>query len=287
MHQQRADDAEQRRIEEKIHEDVHRRRTGGAEDGAIARGLLETFLGRVRQRAQDRQQQRADEARDETATAARAAQTLEDVVELIGELARELLRDRGRLGRRRGRLDGFLDASARLRGRRGGLGGSHRGRRGFRRRSGCDRSIGGGRRGCSGRRRGGRTVPTESRREVGGEGDLGMQLARAGEQLLLGLGDLRVGHAAIDRTHGGAGLVIEEADTFGALLGNDVEDVVRDRGVCDAVQLPLDAALVNGGVRALGLTRAAVDALVRNDRRHSDGSFPAFEGLAMILLRSA
>src|SRR6185295_19342975 len=54
-----------------------------------------------------------------------------------------------------------------------------------------------------------------------------------------------------------------------ALLRDDVEDVVRDRGVHRPVgRLPLDPALVDRGVGALGLTRPAVDALVRDDRRH-------------------
>src|SRR5205085_1885778 len=66
----RTDDAEEHRIEEEIHDDVQRRRAGGAEYRAIASGLFETLFGRVRQGAENRQQQRADETRDETATAA-------------------------------------------------------------------------------------------------------------------------------------------------------------------------------------------------------------------------
>ena len=78
-----------------------------------------------------------------------------------------------------------------------------------------------------------------------------------------------IGNAAVDRTHRRARLLIEEPDALGALLGNDVEDVVRDRVVHPSVlRLPLDRALVDGRVRALGLARAAVDALGRDHRGH-------------------
>src|SRR5262249_24754625 len=63
--------------------------------------------------------------------------------------------------------------------------------------------------------------------------------------------------------------VVVEPDALRALLRNDVEDIVRDRGVHRPVRrLPLDPALVDRGVGALRLTRPAVDALVRDDRRH-------------------
>src|SRR5207245_724898 len=70
------------------------------------------------------------------------------------------------------------------------------------------------------------------------------------------------------------GLVVVEADALGALLGDDVEDVVRQRRMHRAVgRLPFDAALVDGGVRALRLAGAAVDAFAGDYRRHRRSFF--------------
>src|SRR5581483_11596659 len=72
------------------------------------------------------------------------------------------------------------------------------------------------------------------------------------------------------RTDRRAGLVVVEPDALGALLGHDVEDLVRDRGPLRPVErIPLDAALVDRRVRALGLAGAAVDALVGDHRGHA------------------
>ena len=57
---------------------------------------------------------------------------------------------------------------------------------------------------------------------------------------------LGIGQAALDRAHGLAGLVVVEADALGAELGVDHVDLV---------------ALADRLVRALGLARAAVDAI--------------------------
>src|SRR5439155_12672640 len=78
----------------------------------------------------------------------------------------------------------------------------------------------------------------------------------------------------------GARLLVVEADALGALLGDDVEDVVGDRRMHRPVgRLPLDPALVDGGVRALRLAGAAVDALAGDDRRHpSSNTIPATTG---------
>src|SRR5581483_8982935 len=103
----------------------------------------------------------------------------------------------------------------------------------------------------------------EARREVGPKLLLGMDLTGAGDEHAFGLRDVRIGHAAVDRTDRRAGLVVVEPDALGALLGHDVEDLVRDRGPLRPVErIPLDAALVDRRVRALGLAGAAVDALV-------------------------
>ena len=156
------------------------------------------------------------------------------------------------------------------------LGGSGDGEAG-----GLDRSRRGGgwrlwrcgrlRGGCGGRgRRGwGRPFLLEARRRVVTDGQLGMQHAGPIEQQLVRLGDVGVRHAAIDRADGRAGLVIVEPDALGALFRHDVEDVVRDGCVHGAVgRLPFDAALVDGGVGALRLAGAAVDALAGDHRRH-------------------
>src|SRR3989442_11923934 len=52
---------------------------------------------------------------------------------------------------------------------------------------------------------------SEPRREVGAEHLIGVKATRLGEQLLLGLGVVRVRHAAVDGTDGGAMLLIGEA----------------------------------------------------------------------------
>src|SRR6266581_575377 len=93
--------------------------------------------------------------------------------------------------------------------------------------------------------------------------------AGACEQDVVGLGDVGVRHAAVDRADRRAGLVVVEADALGALLGDDVEDVVGDGGMHGAVGgLPLHAPLIDGGVGALGLAGPAVDTLAGDHRRH-------------------
>ena len=96
-----------------------------------------------------------------------------------------------------------------------------------------------------------------------------MQRAGAREQDVVGLDDLRVRHAAIDRADGRAGLLVVEPHALGALLGDDVEDLIVERGVHRAVGAePLHAGLVDGRVRTLRLAGAAVDALVGDHRGH-------------------
>src|SRR5256712_11572808 len=107
-----------------------------------------------------------------------------------------------------------------------------------------------------------------------------MERPGALEEQPLALRPLGVGHAAVDRADLGARLLIVEADALGALLGDDVEDVVGDRRMHRAVgRLPLHPALVDGCVRALGLAGAAVDALAGDDRRHRrSNTIPATTG---------
>src|SRR5256712_5354450 len=107
-----------------------------------------------------------------------------------------------------------------------------------------------------------------------------MERPGALEEQALALRPLGAGHAAVDRADLGARLLVVEANALGALLGDDVEDVVGDRRMHRAVgRLPLDPALVDGGIRALGLAGAAVDALAGDDRRHcSSNTIPATTG---------
>src|ERR1700719_933883 len=109
---------------------------------------------------------------------------------------------------------------------------------------------------------------SKPRREFGAEGLIGMQHACALDQYLFGFGNVRVGDAAIDRAHRGALFLIEEADALGAFVGDDVIDVFLDRRLGRAVEFPLRAALVNRGVGALRLARAAVDAFFCYQRGH-------------------
>src|SRR5437870_13213927 len=96
-----------------------------------------------------------------------------------------------------------------------------------------------------------------------------MERPGALEEQRLALGPLGVGQAAADRADIGARFMVVEADALGALLGDDVEDVVGYRRMHRAVgRLPLDPALVDGGIRALGLAGAAVDALAGDHCRH-------------------
>src|SRR5208337_1774476 len=112
---------------------------------------------------------------------------------------------------------------------------------------------------------------SKSRRKFGAEGLIGMQHASAFDQHLFGLGNVGIRDAAIDRAYRRALFLVEKADAFGALVGDDVIDVLLDRGLVGAVEFPLRAAFINRGVGALGLARTAVDAFFCNQRRH----FPA------------
>src|SRR5262245_6954946 len=96
-----------------------------------------------------------------------------------------------------------------------------------------------------------------------------MDDARLGDQLLLALRIVRVGHAAVDGAHGGALLLIEEADAFRALAGDDEIHILRERGVRLPLVIVLRAAFVDGGVRALRLAGPAVDACLGDHRRHA------------------
>src|SRR5258708_16073081 len=95
-----------------------------------------------------------------------------------------------------------------------------------------------------------------------------MQHFRALDQDFLGLRDCRIGDAAIDGADRRALLLIEETNALGALVGDDIVDVLFDCRRSRAVQLPRRAALVDCGVGAFGLARAAIDAFFGNQRGH-------------------
>ena len=104
----------------------------------------------------------------------------------------------------------------------------------------------------------------KARRVFNFERNLGMEFAGTFDQRAFGLWNLRVGNATVHRTGSGAFLVIEEADTFGALAGHDVIDVGSDRVVAGAIEFPWSAPGVDCVVRASRGTGPAVDTFFRN-----------------------
>src|SRR5262245_5051441 len=102
-----------------------------------------------------------------------------------------------------------------------------------------------------------------------------MDRAGLGDQLLLVLGVVRVGDAAVDGAHDGALLLIEEADALGALLGYDLVDILADGWMGRPVVLPRAPPLVDRRVRTLRLAGAAVDAFRGDHRRHAGGPYNA------------
>src|ERR1035437_9726781 len=102
----------------------------------------------------------------------------------------------------------------------------------------------------------------------GAEGLIGMEHASALNKDLFGLGNVGVRDAAIDRANRRALFLVEEADAFGAFVGDDIVEVVLDRGRGRAVELALRAAFVNRGVRAFRLARTAVNAFFCYHRGH-------------------
>ena len=65
-----------------------------------------------------------------------------------------------------------------------------------------------------------------------------------------------------------AGLMIVEAYAFGAFRGDDVIDVLGERGMGFAAEFPRRPAGVDRGVGAFGLARPAVDAFAGYRRGH-------------------
>src|SRR5271157_497074 len=110
-----------------------------------------------------------------------------------------------------------------------------------------------------------------------------MKLARPRDQHLLVLGNLGIGNATIDWADRSACLMVEKTHTFGALGGNDVVEILRNRWGFHAVEVPLNAPRINCGVRTFRLACAAVYAVARDNRCHlihpasrelAEGMFP-------------
>src|SRR5208337_2995041 len=114
----------------------------------------------------------------------------------------------------------------------------------------------------------------------GAEGLIGMEHASALDKDLFGLGNLGVRKAAIDRANRRALFLVEEADAFGAFVGDDIVEVVPDRGRGRAVEFPLRAAFVNRGVGAFRLARTAVNAFFCYYRSHFRAPNPVVVELA-------
>src|SRR5262245_57726766 len=91
--------------------------------------------------------------------------------------------------------------------------------------------------------RGGASLLPETGWKICFERLLGMDDPSLGDQLVLGLGVIRVGHAAVDRADRRALFLVEEAHALGALLGDDEIDVLGERRLAVAAVLPLGAAL--------------------------------------------
>src|SRR5579885_156812 len=108
----------------------------------------------------------------------------------------------------------------------------------------------------------------ESRREVRAEGLIRMELLGALDQYFLALGNVGVGDTAIHGADRGALFLVKETDAFGAFLRNNVIDVFLQCGARLSIELPGCAAFIDGGIRALRLARAAVNAFFRNQCRH-------------------
>src|SRR3990172_942617 len=95
-----------------------------------------------------------------------------------------------------------------------------------------------------------------------------MQLLGARDENLFRLRAVGIRNAHVDGTDGRTRFVIVKPHALRALLRHDIEDVLCQGGMRHAIQLPGHPALVNGGIRALRLASAAVDALGGDYRGH-------------------
>ncbi len=94
----------------------------------------------------------------------------------------------------------------------------------------------------------------------GSEGLIRMQGFCLSQQLLLGFDMIRIIDTTIDRAYRNALLVVVKSDALGALVGNDVVELIGKGGMILPVQFVLLAAGIDRCIGALGFTSATVDA---------------------------
>ncbi len=109
---------------------------------------------------------------------------------------------------------------------------------------------------------------SKSRRKRIAEVPARMERARTRDKRRFPLRDSGVGNTAIDRAYHRALLPAEKPNALAALVGRDVIDVLPERRMLLAVELPLLSALVNRAVGARRQAKPAIDALFDNQRRH-------------------
>jgi hypothetical protein len=95
-----------------------------------------------------------------------------------------------------------------------------------------------------------------------------MKLLRPFDELRFRFGYVGVGDADVYRAYRRACFLVVKADTFGALLGNDVEDLGHEGRLLHAVEIVLHSPLVNCRIGALGFAGTAVDAVAGDHGRH-------------------
>jgi hypothetical protein len=95
-----------------------------------------------------------------------------------------------------------------------------------------------------------------------------MQFPGAREQDSFGFEISWIGNAAIYGTDCGAGFMIVKAHAFGAFGRNYVVDILRDRGMRLAIQIPSDRAGIDRRVGTFRFARPAIDTFARDRRRH-------------------
>ena len=97
-----------------------------------------------------------------------------------------------------------------------------------------------------------------------------MQFFGADEQDLFRFNNVRVRQTAVNRTDCLARFLVVKADTFCTFLWNDIKKVLGYCGMHFPVEFPLNVTLIDSRVGAFGLTRTAIDALIRNRRSHPE-----------------
>jgi hypothetical protein len=95
-----------------------------------------------------------------------------------------------------------------------------------------------------------------------------MKCTGSADQYFFGFWNFGIRDAAVDGTCSGALFVIEEADAFGAFLGDDVIDIFSERRTTLAVDSPRRITFIDSIVGTTRETRAAIDTFLGDYRRH-------------------